>query len=146
MAILEITRRTKINSDELERIHTLIRQLSSGAELPSLRSFNELIKREEIVFLTAQEDEIIAGMLTLVFFAIPTGTRARIEDVVVSDEFRRKGIARQLSEKAISIYAASNARSLDLTSRPTRQAANDLYISLGFETRDTNVYRYRELS
>ena len=34
------------------------------------------------------------------------------------------------------------AKTIDLTSRPSREAANRLYQRLGFEMRETNVYRY----
>ncbi len=84
----------------------------------------------------------IAGSLTLAFFRIPTGLQARIEDVIVDDSHRRRGIARLLTEAAIDRARAAGAKRVGLTSRPSREAANSLYLSMGFEVRDTNVYRY----
>ena len=81
------------------------------------------------------------GSLTLAFFRIPTGLQARIEDVVVDGEHRRRGIAKILTEAAIERARKSGAKRVGLTSRPTREAANALYLSMGFEIRDTNVYR-----
>jgi len=84
----------------------------------------------------------LAGCLVLVMFRIPTGLRARIEDVVVDETYRGFGIGRALNQAALKRAAAAGARSVDLTSSPSREAANQLYLSLGFEKRQTNVYRY----
>lgn len=81
------------------------------------------------------------GSLTLVLFRIPTGVRAWIEDVVVDESARGRGVGDVLSRTALETAAAAGARTVDLTSRPSRQAANRLYQRLGFERRDTNVYR-----
>lgn len=83
----------------------------------------------------------IIGSLTLVLFRIPTGLRARIEDVVVDEGARGAGVGRALNATAMERAAAAGARSIDLTSGPAREAANELYLSLGFKQRDTNVYR-----
>lgn len=84
----------------------------------------------------------ILGMLTLATFTIPTGLRAWVEDVVVDGEARGHGAGQALVEAAVEHAAALGARTVDLTSRPTREAANRLYRRAGFELRETNVYRY----
>jgi ribosomal protein S18 acetylase RimI-like enzyme len=84
----------------------------------------------------------IVGMLTLVTFRIPTGVRTRIEDVVVDSAGRGRGVATELTRAALEIAAASGAHTVDLTSRPSREAANRLYQHLGFVSRETVVYRY----
>jgi len=84
----------------------------------------------------------IVGTLTLVVFRIPTGLRAWIEDVVVDESARGRGVGEALTMAAIGLAAGAGARTVDLTSRPTREAANRLYRRLGFELRETNVYRY----
>ena len=89
-----------------------------------------------------QPDGPIVGMLTLVTFRIPTGVRARIEDVVVDSAARGRGVASELTRVALEIAAARGARTVDLTSRPSRDAANRLYQHLGFEERETIVYRF----
>jgi ribosomal protein S18 acetylase RimI-like enzyme len=81
-------------------------------------------------------------MLTLAVFRIPTGVRAWIEDVAVDTEARGKGIGEALTREAVRLAAARGARTIELTSRPSREAANRLYRRLGFELRETNVYRY----
>lgn len=86
--------------------------------------------------------EQILGMLTLATFAIPTGLRAWVEDVVVDSAARGQGAGQALVEAAVSHAQQIGARTVDLTSRPSREAANRLYQRAGFQLRDTNVYRY----
>jgi ribosomal protein S18 acetylase RimI-like enzyme len=83
----------------------------------------------------------IVGSLTLVLFRIPTAIRAWIEDVVVDESARGRGVGEALSREALRVAADAGARTVDLTSRPSREAANRLYQRLGFKQRDTNVYR-----
>jgi len=78
-----------------------------------------------------------------VAFRIPTGVGAWIEDVVVDERARRRGVGEALIAAAIRLAEESGARHVNLTSRPEREAANRLYRRLGFEERETNVYRFR---
>jgi ribosomal protein S18 acetylase RimI-like enzyme len=82
------------------------------------------------------------GALTLVVFRLPTGVRAWIEDVVVDAAARGAGVGEALSREALNLAHARGARSVDLTSRPSRETANRLYLRIGFTARETNVYRY----
>ena len=68
--------------------------------------------------------------------------RAWIEDVVVDEAARGRGVGEALNRKALELAKESGARTVDLTSRPSREAANRLYKRLGFKPRETNVYRY----
>ena len=92
--------------------------------------------------LVARSGAAIVGTLTLVIFRIPTGLRAWIEDVVVDQAHRGKGIAEALTRAALERARAAGARTVDLTSRPSRAAANRLYQKIGFAQRETNAYRY----
>ncbi|HUY85610.1 MAG TPA: GNAT family N-acetyltransferase [Acidimicrobiales bacterium] len=89
----------------------------------------------------ATDDRAIVGSLTLVEFRIPTGIRAWIEDVVVDQTVRGGGIGELLVERAVGIATRHGAKTIDLTSRPSRQAAHRLYTKSGFSTRETTVYR-----
>jgi ribosomal protein S18 acetylase RimI-like enzyme len=84
----------------------------------------------------------IVGSLTLALFRVPTGVRAWIEDVVVDERSRGSGAGEALVKAAVRRADASGAKTVDLTSRPSREAANRLYVRLGFQTRTTNVYRF----
>ena len=97
-----------------------------------------------ILFAARETDTgVTVGVLTLAFFLIPTGLQARIEDVVVDESGRGKGIGRSLTNAAIDRARAAGAKAVGLTSRPAREAANALYTSMGFAQRDTNVYRLK---
>jgi ribosomal protein S18 acetylase RimI-like enzyme len=89
----------------------------------------------------AREEGRVLGMLTLITFEIPTAVRAWIEDVVVDEAARGRGVAAALVAAALEHAEARGARTVDLTSRPDREAANRLYVRMGFEARATNVYR-----
>ncbi len=92
--------------------------------------------------LVARVDGEIVGALTLVMFPIPTGLRAWIEDVVVDETVRGHGVGAALTQEAVRLARADGARTVDLTSRPSREAANRLYERLGFQLRDSKVYRF----
>jgi len=85
----------------------------------------------------------IAGFLTIALYRVPTGLRSIVEDVVVEPAFRRRGVARALLHSAIEFARAAGAGGVAMTSNPRREAANQLYLSLGFEQRETNSYYYR---
>jgi ribosomal protein S18 acetylase RimI-like enzyme len=88
-----------------------------------------------------EDDGSVVGSLTLVLFRIPTGVRAWIEDVVVDESARGRGAGEALTREAMRMATEAGARTVDLTSRPTREAANRLYERIGFEERETRVYR-----
>ena len=88
------------------------------------------------------DGDAVLGSLTLAWFRIPTGVRAWIEDVVVDADARGRGVGELLNRVAIDRARLLGAKTVDLTSRPKREAANRLYQRIGFVARDTNVYRF----
>ncbi|MGE5049172.1 MAG: GNAT family N-acetyltransferase [Deltaproteobacteria bacterium] len=128
-----------------ETMERLIRQLSSSASppIPTQADLREMIDSSSTTLFTARAaDGSIVGILALVVFRIPTGVRAWIEDVIVDQRVRGKGVGAALTRRALDLAVSRGARTVELTSRPGRVAANALYLKLGFERRDTNVYRY----
>jgi ribosomal protein S18 acetylase RimI-like enzyme len=118
-------------------------QLSRTAPAPGGSELAEMVRAPATILLMARDDEKgFVGSLTLVLFRIPTGVRAWIEDVVVDEASRGRGVAEVLCREALNRASAAGARTVDLTSRPSREAANRLYRRLGFVERDTNVYRW----
>jgi ribosomal protein S18 acetylase RimI-like enzyme len=104
---------------------------------------SEIIADRDATLIVARDESgTAAGMLTLIVFRIPTGIRAWIEDVVVDESARGKSVGSYLVQRANEIATAKGAKSVDLTSRPDREAANRLYVREGFELRKTNVYRF----
>ena len=137
--------RKVLNSSEkvLGDINQLLPQLSKSAKPLNLKDLKGLIECSSTHLYFAEEDEMVLGMLSLVVFQIPTGVRAWVEDVVVHLKVRGKGVGKMLTLTALSEAKQLGALTVDLTSRPSREVANKLYMSVGFEPRITNVYRYR---
>jgi ribosomal protein S18 acetylase RimI-like enzyme len=131
-------------SEELVAAHArLVPQLSSSAEAPTREELEAIVASPATTLLVARDDDgAIVGSLTLALFRTPTGARAWIEDVVVDHDVRGRGIGEALVEEAIRLAAEAGSRTVDLTSRQSREAANRLYEKIGFRTRETNVYRY----
>ncbi|HLI15179.1 MAG TPA: GNAT family N-acetyltransferase [Acidimicrobiales bacterium] len=132
-----------VTGEHVAAVARLLPQLSSSPP-PGRAELEAIVAQREATLLLARggaEGEIV-GMLTLLVYAIPTGRRAVIEDVVVDGAARGTGVGARLVTEALRLAAARGATSVDLTSRPSREAANRLYQRLGFERRDTNVYRF----
>jgi ribosomal protein S18 acetylase RimI-like enzyme len=124
----------------------LVGQLSSSAPAPTEAELQEVLDSPTTHLLVARdEDDNIVGSLTLALFRIPTGLRAWVEDVVVDQAARRQGVGETLTMEALRRAHGAGARTVDLTVRAEREAAERLYRRLGFKRRDTSVYR-REFS
>jgi ribosomal protein S18 acetylase RimI-like enzyme len=127
-------------TDALER---LVPQLSRSNPPPGLDAVKSMLAHEAITQFVARDDDgAIVGVSTLAVFPIPTARRAWIEDVIVDEARNGQGIGRQLIDAMVARARGLGCATVDLTSRPSREAANHLYQSAGFELRDTNVYRF----
>jgi ribosomal protein S18 acetylase RimI-like enzyme len=132
-----------VTPDLVDAFATLIPQLSSSSPPPTEAEVREMVEAPGTHVLVARlEDGSIVGSLTLVVFRIPTAVRAWIEDVVVDEAGRGQGVGEALNRFALDLAAKAGARTVDLTSRPSREAANRLYQRIGFHPRETNVYRF----
>ena len=125
----------------VEAMGRLIPQLSRSAPALTAAECEALVAQNGVYLFIFRSDESpdggvrpILGMLTLATFTIPTGLRAWVEDVVVDSAAR--------GQAAVAHAATLGARTVDLTSRPSREAANRLYQRAGFHLRETNVYRF----
>ena len=126
--------------DALERLLPQLSSSWSGFEEGDLEN---LVADEATCVLVARNHEgSIIGTTSLICVPIPTGIKALIEDVVVDEQARGIGAAKALVTAAINHANALGATSVDLTSRPSREAANALYVAMGFTQRETNVYRF----
>ena len=120
----------------------LIPQLSSSSSPPSAEQLEAIVDSPDSVLYIARVDDVIVGSLTLAFYRIPTGLKAWIEDVVVSEAARGHGVGEALNRAAIAEAGHRGAKNVSLTSRSSRAAANRLYQRLGFVEYETNLYRY----
>ena len=134
---------TEVTESLTDAYRVLIPQLSSSSNPPTGEALQRIIESDSAQILIAEnENGEILGTMTLVIFQIPTGIRAWIEDVVVDSSARGKGIGKKLNLAALELAKQAGAKTVDLTSRPARQEANQLYRSIGFAERETNVYRF----
>ncbi len=137
----------EVTSDVVEAFGRLLPQLSTSASQLDADALSVIVSAPASTLLIARAGGEIVGTLTLVIFPIPTGIRAWVEDVVVDKaargkQFGGKRVAETLTTEAIRIARQAGAKTVDLTTRPSRVAAGKLYERLGFEQRDSRVYRY----
>ncbi|MCX6030466.1 MAG: GNAT family N-acetyltransferase [Chloroflexi bacterium] len=142
---IEILEATEVTDELVGAFMRLVPQLSASNPPPTREALQEMVDSPATVLFIARDPEQggqIVGSLTLALFRIPTGIRAWIEDVVVDDAARGKGVGEALTRAALERAKGAGAVTVDLTSRPSREAANRLYRRVGFVLRETNVYRY----
>jgi ribosomal protein S18 acetylase RimI-like enzyme len=140
--VLQIEAADELSDELVEAFRRLIPQLSRSATLPERDALAAIIASPATTILVARDGEAIVGTLTLACFRTATAQRAWIEDVVVDESARGRGVGEALAREAIELARAAGARTVDLTSRPSREAANRMYEKVGFSRRETNVYRY----
>jgi len=143
--MIHATELVEITDEVVEAFDHLIPQLSASNPPPSPDALKQMAADPNIVLFIARDtsSDAIVGTLTLAFFRIPTGLQARIEDVVVDEVVRGQGVGELLTNAAIVRAQGEGAKAVGLTSRPAREAANRLYLRMGFEIRETNVYRLK---
>ena len=142
---IQVVAASRVDDEVVAAFNRLLPQLSRNAAVPTREEIREIVEAAASTVLVARDKRAngqIVGLLTLVVFRIPTGVRAWIEDVVVDEGVRGRGVGEEMSQEAIRRAVELGARTVELTSRPSREAANRLYQRLGFVRRDSNVYRY----
>lgn len=149
---VEIRAAAEVTPQLVEAFARLVPQLSSSSPPPTADDLAEIVDNpHSVLFLAIDTDaegvadgavESVIGALTLAFYRLPTGLKAWIEDVVVDEAGRGRGVGAALNEAAIDEARRRGAKHVSLTSRPSREAANRLYQRLGFDRYETNVYRF----
>lgn len=142
---IDVSIATEATRELVEAFAHLLPQLSTSAAPLTAKALAEIIASPCNSILVARDLAAggnIVGTLTLVIFRIPTALRAWIEDVVVDSTTRGRGVGEALTLAAIDLATKRGAKTVDLTSRRSREAAHRLYEKAGFTIRDTSVYRY----
>jgi ribosomal protein S18 acetylase RimI-like enzyme len=144
---LVVEEASSVTPQLVDDVARLIPQLSSSSAAPAASILEQIVSNPLSRLFVARitgpgGDTAVIGMLTLVAYHVPTGLHAVIEDVVVDDQARGAGAGSALVAAALTEAARLGARHVDLTSRPSREAANRLYLRMGFSVRETNIYRY----
>ena len=140
---MKIEELTDFSITALDAINGLLPQLSPSTSALEEGDLRNIVDSESTKLFLAIDEDGVFGMLSLVLFRIPTGRKAWVEDVVVDEKARGRGVGKLLIEHAIQVAREHGAHSVDLTSRPSREAANALYQRVGFQKRETNVYRFQ---
>ncbi len=133
---------TYANETTLRAVNRLLPELSTSATELDHDGLQRILENGALTLFLAEVDGDVVGMLTLLVAPIPTGVRAIIEDVVTAESARGQGVGKELVTTALEHARRLGAKTVDLTSRPSREAANRLYVRLGFSPRETNVYRF----
>ena len=140
---ISISEAHEVDLDLVSAFARLVPHLSSSSPPPDADQLAEILANPgSTLFVARSDDGVIVGTLTLVVFRIPTGLRAWIEDVIADPDAAGLGIGEALSRAALDKARELGCRTVDLTSRPSREAANHIYKKIGFEPRETNVYRF----
>lgn len=142
---IQVSVADRATTELVQAFARLLPQLSVSASPLDASTLEEILQSESNTLLVARDQAhggAIIGTLTLVVFRTPTAVRAWIEDVVVDGSARGRGVGELLTREAVLIACGRGAHTIDLTSRPSREAARRLYEKVGFKERETGVYRY----
>jgi len=133
----------EFSPEVFEAVRRLVAQLDDNYQPLTDEEIKKIITSDVTHLLIAKDNKTqeIVGMISLIRYRIPYKMKGWIEDVVVDEAYRRRGIGEALMRKGIALAKELGIQTLDLTSRPERESANNLYQRLGFQKRDTNVYR-----
>jgi ribosomal protein S18 acetylase RimI-like enzyme len=132
----------EVTGEVVEAFGRLLPQLSRSAPPPGQAELETIVRCPANTVLLARSAGTITGAMTLVMFPLPSGLRAWIEDVVVDESARRQGVGEAMMRESLRVAREAGARTVDLTSRPAREAAGRLYERLGFKIRESRLYRY----
>jgi ribosomal protein S18 acetylase RimI-like enzyme len=132
-----------VDDDLVEAAARLVPQLSSSARVPGAWELDQIIKAPGSTLVVAREGRTIVGMLTLHTFRAATGIHAWIQDIVVDRDAKGRGVSELLTREAVRLGVEQGARTAELTSRPSHTGTGRLYERIGFERRETHLYRYR---
>ena len=140
---MRIEKAVEVTDELLSALSRLILQLAPEKSPPTRDDLTSILNSPGASLLVARlsyENVGIAGILTLIVYRVPTGARAVIEDVVVYEKYRNRGIAKAMMTRAIELAREAGTSNISLTSNPKREAANLLYQHMGFQKRETNLY------
>ncbi len=143
---MEIKIVREVDADLVEAFRFLMPQLTSFSPPPDGDKLEQIIRTPCVTLFTASDPlkaQAIIGTLTLVVFPTPTGVHSWIEDVIVAEDSRNRGVGEMLVQAAMNEARRQGATAINLTSRPSREAANRLYRRMGFQQRQTNLYQLK---
>lgn len=141
--MIKIAQAKKVKTSDLECINALLVQLSGPGKKLSLKGYKEVVASRNTVLFLMTDGKLVIGMASLILARSTGGFEAYVDDVVVDQEYRGRGLGRKLMVAVIKHAKKAGVVKIKLTSRPKRVAANKLYQELGFERHDTNAYKMK---
>jgi ribosomal protein S18 acetylase RimI-like enzyme len=138
---VRIAAATEATAELREAMAVLLPQLNPSLPIPSVEHLAAVVADRAVTLLMARDGPTIVGIATVVVYVTPIWLKARIEDVVVDSAARGRGAGEALVRECIEVARKRGAGIVELQSARSREAANRLYPRLGFELRDSNVYR-----
>ncbi len=128
---------------DLNQVNELIKQLAGFSPDHTKESFKKFLTQENLHQVGAFVNNELVGLASLFVIHKIEYSTGMIEGVVVNEAYRGQGIGKKMMQALVKKAKELKLVHLDLTSNPTRVAANRFYRKLGFEKRDTNVYRLK---
>jgi ribosomal protein S18 acetylase RimI-like enzyme len=143
--MIQIEQLKEASTEAAAAISVLLAQLRENPKehTATQAELETIVSDPNIVLLVAKDEKKIIGMTSLYIMNKFSKRTGSIEDVVVDDGYRGQGIGQRLVEEIIESAKQMGLKSIQLTSRPERVAGNKLYQKLGFEQKETNVYRMK---
>jgi ribosomal protein S18 acetylase RimI-like enzyme len=136
---LRIEQVSEASEELVEAIRRLLPQLTEARTPPTLDQLREVVSNQTVL-VARDADGAVLGTLTFVLYRVSSGLKGRIEDVIVDESARGRGVGEALVQAGMRRAAEAGVLMLELTSMPYRESANRLYKRLGFVRRPTNVY------
>jgi len=138
---MRIEAATEATRDLLDALTTLLPQLNPKLKALTIERLSKVIADPATTLLVARDEGRIVGVAAVLVYATPAFVKARIEDVVVDENSRGRGVGEALVRRCIEVARERGAEIVELQSARWREAANRLYPRLGFQLRDSNLYR-----
>src|SRR5712691_1263976 len=139
--MLRIETVTEATSEVQAALAKLLPQLNATLPIPTMERLQAIVADPAVTLLLASDGNDIVGTTTVIVYTTPFWIKARLDEVVVDEASRGKGVGAALVEAALGVARASGAQVAELQSGVQREAANRLYPRMGFKRRETNVYR-----
>ena len=140
--MITISRLEEASDAAVKDINLLLPQVRSDPyqHKGSLADLQNIVENNWTSMIVAKDEKRIIGMATIHIVNNMGKRIAHVDDVVISDPYRRQGLATRIISELINVAKSRGVSQLRLTSRSARMAANELYQQMGFKIGNTNVY------
>jgi GNAT superfamily N-acetyltransferase len=132
---------TEATPEVYAALERLLPQLNSKLTLPPFERLEAIVADPSVALLVARDGDEIVGTATVIVYTTPFWIKARLDEVVVDESARGKGVGAALVTACLDIARTKGAQVAELQSGVSREAANRLYPRMGFERRESNLYR-----